>query len=121
MPAQSMAAPRGRVSVWPARRRRHTLLFCYLALAPVLALFAYIRAFPIAWSVILSFHRWDLIGASTPFVGFANYVRLAGAGNFWLAVMNPTIYSIATVIVTTLVALPLAVVRSGKTRLAAFY
>ena len=121
MPAQSMAAPRGRVSVWPARRRRHTLLFCYLALAPVLALFAYIRAFPIAWSVILSFHRWDLIGASKPFVGFANYVRLAGDGNFWLAVKNTTVYSLATVIASTLLALPLAVFLSGKTRLAALY
>jgi multiple sugar transport system permease protein len=121
MPAQSIAVRRGRAWAWPARRQWPIVLFCYLALAPVFALFAYIRAFPIVWSVILSFHRWDLIGVSKPFVGFANYVRLLGDPNFVLALKNTTIYSIATVVASTLIALPLAVFLSGKMRLAAFY
>jgi multiple sugar transport system permease protein len=121
MPAQSVAVRRGGAWAWPARRRWHTFLFCYLALAPVLALFAYIRAFPIVWSVILSFHRWDLIGATKPFVGFANYLRLASDGNFLLALKNTTVYSVATVVFSTLIALPLAVFLSGKMRLAALY
>ena len=49
------------------------ILFCYLALAPVMALFAYVRIFPIAWSVVLSFYGWDLIRPLKPFIGFANY------------------------------------------------
>jgi multiple sugar transport system permease protein len=121
MPAQSIAVRRERAWTWPSRRRWRIFLFCYLALAPVLALFVYIRAFPIAWSVILSFYRWDLISASKPFVGFANYLRLASDGNFLLALKNTTIYSVATVVFSTLIALPLAVFLSGKMRLAALY
>jgi multiple sugar transport system permease protein len=121
MAAQSVAVHRGWVLARPARQRFHIFLFCFLALAPVLALFAYIRAFPIAWSVILSFHRWDLISASKPYVGFANYVRLASDPNFLLALKNTTIYSITTVIFSTVIALPLAVFLSGKMRLAVFY
>ncbi len=121
MPAQSVAVRSERVWAWSARRRWHVFLFCYLALVPVLVLFAYIRAFPIVWSVILSFHRWDLISASKPFVGFANYLRLASDGNFLLALKNTTVYSVATVVFSTLIALPLAVFLSGKMRLAALY
>jgi len=112
---------RERVWAWPAWRRWYVILFCYVALLPVLGLFAYIRAFPIAWSVILSFHRWDLISAIKPFVGFANYAQLAHDGNFLLALKNTTIYSVATVVFSTLIALPLAVFLSGKMRLAALY
>ena len=121
MPAQSVAVRRERVWALPARQRWHLILFCYVALAPVLALFAYIRAFPIAWSVILSFHRWDLISVVKPFVGFANYFQLFRDGNFLLALKNTTIYSVATVVFSTLIALPLAVFLSGKMRLAALY
>lgn len=121
MPAQSVAVHTGRMRAWPARRKRYIFLFCYLALAPVLALFAYIRAFPIAWSVILSFHRWDLISVSKPLVGAANYLRLASDGNFLLALKNTTLYSVTTVIFSTLLALPLAVFLSSKIRLAVLY
>jgi multiple sugar transport system permease protein len=121
MPAQTVAVPRASPLARPARHRWHVLLFCYLALAPVLALFAYIRAIPIAWSVILSFHRWDLINVVKPYVGFANYVRLANDANFLLALKNTTVYSLSTVIASTLIALPLAVFLSGKARWAAFY
>ena len=107
--------------VWHFLRKWQVLLFCYLALVPVLALFAYIRAFPIAWSVVLSFHRWDLISASKPFVGFANYIRLASDGNFLSALKNTTIYSVTTVVFSTLLALPLAVFLSGKMRLTVLY
>ena len=101
MPARSVAVPRAAAWARPARHRWPLLLFCYLALAPVLALFAYIRAVPIAWSLILSFHRWDLISAVKPYVGLGNYVRLAGDANFWLALKNTTIYSLSTVIASS--------------------
>jgi multiple sugar transport system permease protein len=121
VPAQSIAVRRERAWVWPGRQRWYVIVFCYAALAPVLGLFAYIRAFPIAWSVILSFHQWDLISTIKPFVGFANYLKIARDANFLLALKNTTIYSVATVVFSTLIALPLAVFLSGKMRLAALY
>ena len=121
MSAQSVAVHRERV--WPRafRRRGKALLFCYLGLAPVLFLFAYIRLFPIAWSVILSFYTWNLINLHKPFVGLANYVRLAHDGNFLLALKNTTVYSLATVVFSTLIALPLAVFLAGRRRVAVLY
>src|SRR5438309_11492699 len=102
----------------PSRRKWGLILFCYLALAPVLALFAYIRLVPIAWSVILSLYSWDFISLHKPFVGLGNYVRLMADENLLQALKNTTEYSAATVIVSPLVALPLPVRLAAQTRLA---
>src|SRR5476649_1917486 len=90
------------------------ILFCYLALAPVLALFFYVRVIPIARSVIISFYRWDLIRPLKPFVGLANYQNLLSDANFLLALQNTITYSLATVVFSTLIALPLAVFLARK-------
>jgi len=121
MLAEPVAILRGRSSVWLSRRRWGLVGFCYAVLVPILALFAYIRAFPIAWSLILSFHRWDLVSAYKPFIGLANYVTLAHDGNFLAALRNTTVYSLATVVASTVISLPLALFLSGTTRLAIVY
>src|SRR5215813_12194011 len=82
-----------------------TTLFCYVALLPVLALFAYVRVVPIGFSVLLSFYKWKLIAHD----------------NFILALKNTTIYSLSTVIISILLALPLAVFLAGGRKLSAFY
>ena len=105
-----------------ARRRNWRLiLFAYGALAPVLALFAYIRVYPIIRGFELSFYKWNLIGASKPFVGWNNYTQLLNDPNFLLALRNTTVYSVATVVISTALALPLAVFLARRGRLMAFY
>jgi multiple sugar transport system permease protein len=111
---------------WPFRKLAlpwswRTILFCYLALIPVLALFAYVRVVPIVWSSVLSFYKWNLISPLKPFVGLTNYELLLRDENFLLALENTAIYSIATVVFSTMLALPLAVFIARKGRLAAFY
>jgi multiple sugar transport system permease protein len=96
-------------------------LFCYTTLAPVLVLFAYVRVYPIAWSFVLSFYRWNLIHKVKPFIGFENYVTLFSDENFLLALKNTGIYSLATVGFSTVLALPLAVFLARKGRLSVFY
>jgi len=103
------------------RRNRQALLFCYLALAPVLVLFFYVRVVPIIESVALSFYRWDLIKPLKPFIGLRNYTDLLSDENFRLALENTLIYSVATVVVSTLLALPLAVFLARKGWVAAVY
>jgi multiple sugar transport system permease protein len=103
------------------RRNRQALLFCYIALAPVLALFFYVRVIPIIESVALSFYRWDLIKPLKPFIGLRNYVDLLSDENFRLALENTLIYSVATVVVSTLLALPLAVFLARRGWVAAVY
>lgn len=126
MAEQTLSPPRPRPNFLAARwsefRAEWRLhLFCYMALAPVMALFAYARVFPIGWSVVLSFYRWDLIRPLKPFIGFANYEQLLGDENFHLALVNTFLYSGATVIFSTALALPLALFLARKGRLAAFY
>ncbi|MBV8652005.1 MAG: sugar ABC transporter permease [Alphaproteobacteria bacterium] len=115
-----------RASPWAAwvRARQwdwRITLFCYSALLPVLALFAYVRVVPIAESVVLSFYRWDFIRPLKPFVGLANYRNLISDENFLLALKNTLIYSFATVGLSTILALPLAVFLARKGRLSVVY
>ena len=106
------------------RRIGHRLripLFCYIALLPVLVLFFYVRIIPIGFGFVLSLYRWNMISPRKPFVGLANYVQLFGDENFIAALKNTTIYSFATVILTTVLALPLAVFLARKSRFSPFY
>jgi ABC-type polysaccharide transport system permease subunit len=98
-----------------------TTLFCYVALLPVLALFAYVRVVPIGFSVLLSFYKWKLISPLKPFIGLENYRQLMADDNFILALKNTTIYSLSTVIISIVLALPLAVFLAGGRRWSAFY
>ncbi len=101
--------------------KRRVLLFCYIALAPVLALFLYVRVIPIGFGVWLSFHKWNLLSPAKPFVGLLNYQLLMEDENFHLALWNTTLYSFSTVILSTAIALPLAVFLARRSRLSAFY
>jgi multiple sugar transport system permease protein len=105
------------------RFSRHAGLWvwCYAMLLPVLAIYAYVRIVPIGRSVQLSFYDWKLIARLRPFVGLDNYVRMLGDDNFHIAIWNTTLYSGATVLLSTAVALPLAVLLARPRRLAAFY
>ncbi len=102
-------------------RRRRIILFCYVALLPVVALFFYVRIIPIGFSFLLSFYKWNLISPRRPFVGWDNYLGLLEDENFILALKNTSIYSFSTVALSTCIALPLAVFLSRKSRLSAFY
>src|SRR5947207_13819799 len=121
MVAQSFPVKRARTRDWSFRADWRLILFCYITLAPVLALFAYVRVIPIAQSVVISFYRWDLIRPLKPFIGLANYENLLNDANFILALENTAIYSIATVVFSVLIALPLAVFLARKGGLAVFY
>jgi multiple sugar transport system permease protein len=61
-------------------------------LAPSFAHLLLFSIGPILLSLWLSFHEWDLIGATRPFVGLANYAELARDGGFWRAVGNTAVY-----------------------------
>jgi multiple sugar transport system permease protein len=102
-------------------RRNRIKLFCYVALAPVLALFLYVRIIPIGFGFMLSFYKWNLISPRRPFVEFQNYLDLMEDENFILALKNTTLYSFSTVLLSTAIALPLAVFLARKSRLSAFY
>src|SRR5882724_8806193 len=126
MLAQDISAKEGRPSLLTAWARSRQwdwriTLFCYAALAPVLALFLYVRIIPIAWSVVLSFYKWNLIAPLKPFIGFTNYELLLSDENFLIAMKNTLVYSFATVGFSTVLALPLAIFLARKGRLSVVY
>jgi multiple sugar transport system permease protein len=121
MAADLAVGRRERGGAWAWRRDWRTLLFCYAALLPVLALFTYVRVIPIGFSLLLSFYKWNLISPNKPFLGLANYTQLMSDDNFKLALKNTTIYSLSTVILSALLALPLALFLARRTWWSAVY
>ncbi len=102
-------------------RRTRMWVWCYAMLLPVMAIYAYVRIVPIGRSVQLSFYDWRLISHVRPFVGIANYVRMFGDDNFHIAIWNTTVYSVATVLLSTAIALPLAVLLARRGRTSVIY
>ena len=81
-----------RPSVHHRRRNRREELAGYTFLAPNLILLGVFVLFPLAWAVVISFQTTDGFGTGT-FVGFDNYARLAGDGQFWRATANTLLFT----------------------------
>jgi multiple sugar transport system permease protein len=82
--------------------------FVFLVLAPIMALFIYLRILPTATAVVMSFFKWELIKPAEQFVGFDNYTNLLKDENFRQAFFNTTIFAAATTVISVLLALLLA-------------
>src|ERR1700693_5933630 len=102
-------------------RRARLWIWCYAMLLPVLAIYAYVRIVPIGRSVQLSFFDWRLMARVRPFLGVENYTRMLGDENFHIAIWNTMVYSLATVLLSTAIALPLAVLLARRGRASAVY
>jgi multiple sugar transport system permease protein len=82
--------------------------FVFLVLAPVMALFIYLRVIPTGQAVVMSFFKWELIKPAEQFVGFDNFTNLLKDDNFRLAFFNTTLFAVATTILSVALALLLA-------------
>jgi len=82
--------------------------FVLICIAPVLALYAYLRFVPIAKTIWISFFQWDLISANKPFVGLRNYADLFKSDLFWLALENTTIIAFGILIFSVPVSMVIA-------------
>jgi multiple sugar transport system permease protein len=65
--------------------------------APSVALLAIFTVYPLAHSLWLSVHERHLFAGQATFVGLGNFVRLAHSPEFWGALWNGTVFSVATV------------------------
>jgi multiple sugar transport system permease protein len=86
--------------------------FVFIVLAPIMALFIYLRVIPTAQAIVMSLFDWQLIAPAKNFVGLANYINLLSDDNFRLAFTNTTIFAVATTIFSVLLALLIAAVLS---------
>ncbi len=83
MSALQSAPPRGS-ELWREIRRNWV---AYVYISPFYILFAIFGAFPILFSLYLSFQRWNGISPMR-WVGLDNYIRLFKDGLFWQAMWN---------------------------------
>ena len=105
----------------PAPITRKRWLFAYLALAPILAIYIFVRIIPISRTFLMSFRNWDLIALNKPFIGLANYLELLKDPAFITSLVNTTIIAFGIVALSVPAALLVAVLLSRPRKLSAFY
>jgi len=82
--------------------------FVFIVLAPVMALFTFLRVIPTGQAMVMSLFQWELVKPAEKFVGLDNYLNLLSDENFRLALTNTTIFAVATTILSVALALLLA-------------
>ena len=96
--------------------RRKRWLFAILAILPTLAIFAWVRIYPIAETLRLSVHKWDILSKNKPFIGLQNFQELLGDRLFHEAMINTTIIAFGVLIITIPLAMVLAALIHYRTR-----
>jgi multiple sugar transport system permease protein len=101
----------GRGGSWWSRNERR--LLPYLFITPNLIVFVAFMFIPIVFALYVSLTQWTLIGASQ-FIGFDNYVRMFGEGQFWQALRNTAVYTLGVVPTSMVLGLAAAVLLNRK-------
>jgi ABC-type sugar transport system permease subunit len=109
------------ITTFEQRRRRTGLFF----VAPALLVLAAILFYPIADSILLALQRVQLAGGEVThrWIGLGNFERLFADAVFWKAALNTAYFSIAEVVLVTLISLGVALLlnhpmgRSGLFRI----
>jgi len=92
----------------------------YAAISPFFILFAVFGAFPVLFSIWISFHSWDGIG-SMKWVGLEQYSYLLGDPQFWQSIGNTLIIWVLSTVPMLLLALVIANALHNATRFRSFY
>ncbi|WP_229311029.1 carbohydrate ABC transporter permease [Larkinella soli] len=92
----------------------------YGLVAPYILHFAVFVAFPVVFSVVLTFHRWNII-SPMEFIGLDNYVRLFKDRLFWQAIYNTLRFLVVHIPLQIVVALALAELLNRTVRGASFF
>ncbi|MGF0521998.1 carbohydrate ABC transporter permease [Agrobacterium pusense] len=64
---------------------------------PALVVISAVIVFPWVFTLWMSAHRWTL-GQEQSFIGFENYVRLAGDARFWESLWHTLVYTVLSVV-----------------------
>lgn len=75
------------------RKNRKSTAIALGFLAPSLAHLIVWVFTPIVFAAYLSVHRWDVIGASQPFIGLGNFREIFSDPGFWNALKNTVVFT----------------------------
>lgn len=99
------------------KRRQPT---AYLFITPYMLHFSLFIGFPLVFSLVLLFHRWDIISPMV-WVGLENFRKLLHDSLFWQAMTNTGVFLILHIPLQIVVALFLAVQLNSRIRLRGFF
>lgn len=92
----------------------------YLLVSPYIVHFALFVAFPVVFSIVLTFHSWNII-SPMQYTGISNYKRLFGDAVFWRSMLNTIIFLVIHIPLQIIVALTLAEVLNQNIKFKAFF
>lgn len=100
------------MDVYLNRRRLVRRMEPYSWLTPSIILFLIFLAYPIIFSIILSFFEWRgySVDIFSKFIGFQNYARLFHDGLYWQSLKNTLIIVLVVVFIQNAIALFLALI-----------
>ncbi|SDK72488.1 multiple sugar transport system permease protein [Catalinimonas alkaloidigena] len=101
-----------------ALRRKN--LIPYLMVAPYLLHLSVFILFPVVFSLVLTFHRWNII-APMEWIGLGNFKRLVQDQFFWKSLGNTLRFLIVHIPLQIVIALFLAELLNRKLRFQAFF
>lgn len=96
-------------------------LAALLALAPSALIFLVFVAFPLGYSLYLSFHHWPLLSPEWEFIGLGNYLEALGSRAARNAFRVTALYALGAVPLTLVISLGLALLLRGLGRGGSLY
>ena len=92
----------------------------YLLVSPYIIHFLLFIAFPVVFSIVLTFHSWNII-APMKYTGLNNYIRLFHDQFFWKSITNTLLFLAIHIPLQIIVALFLAEVLNQKIKFRGFF
>ena len=92
----------------------------YLLVSPYLIHFLLFVAFPVIFSVVLTFHKWNII-APMEYTGLTNYIRLFSDATFWKSLGNTLIFLVIHIPLQIVVALVIAEILNQNLKFRGFF
>ena len=92
----------------------------YLLIAPYIIHLLLFVVFPVAFSIVLTFHSWNII-APMQYTGLSNYKVLFSDAIFWKSMLNTLIFLVIHIPLLIVFALTLAEVLNQNIKFKAFF
>ncbi len=100
------------------RTKKHFLP--YMMVSPYLFHLIVFTAFPVVFSLVLTFHKWNII-SPMEWTGFGNWQHIFSDRLFWISILNTLKFLIVHIPLQIIIALALAEVLNQKIRMRGFF
>ncbi|MGE5795315.1 MAG: carbohydrate ABC transporter permease [Ignavibacteria bacterium] len=92
----------------------------YIMVSPYIIHFIIFVAFPVAFSIVLIFHKWNII-SPMEYIGLGNFIRLFNDEFFFKSVLNTLIFLLIHIPLQIIIALTIAEALNRKIKFKGFF